>query len=68
MVSLIRHLLLLVIHILFYKKLRIGASTGSFLKLSDFEYSEFLRSSMKVLYQSSCPLPGPPKNISNKVF
>ena len=33
---------------LFYKKLRIWASTESFLKLSDFEYSEFLTGFLKV--------------------
>ena len=33
---------------MFYKKLRIWASTESFLKLSDFEYSEFLTSFLKV--------------------
>ena len=35
-----------------YKKLRIWASTDSFLKLSDFEYSEFLTSFLKVPSES----------------
>ena len=30
------------VHVFFHKKLGIWASTGSLLKLSDFEYSEFL--------------------------
>ena len=34
---------------IFYKKLRIWASTESFLKLSDFEYLRFLMSFLKVL-------------------
>ena len=42
-----------------YKKLRNWASTESFLKSSDFEYSDFLPSSFKVSQQSSCSLPVP---------
>ena len=43
----------------FYKKLRIWASTQSFLKLSDFEYSEFLTNFLQVPLQSSCSLTAP---------
>ena len=36
------------LHEFFYKKPRIWAGTESFFKLSDFEYSEFLTSFLKV--------------------
>ena len=36
------------IHVFFGKKLKSWAITESFLKLSDFEYSEFLTSFLKV--------------------
>ena len=36
------------LHIFFFKKLRNWHSTDSFLKLSDFEYSEFLTTFLKV--------------------
>ena len=38
---------LLQIHLFFYKKLRIWASTKSYLNLSDFSYSDFLTSFLK---------------------
>ena len=36
------------LYVFFYKKLRICAKTESFIKLSDFEYLEFLTSFLKV--------------------
>ena len=32
------------LHVVFYKKVKIWGSTESFLKLSDFDYSQFLTS------------------------
>ena len=46
-------------HVFLITKLRIWASTESFLKLSDFEFSKFLTSFLKVSQQSSCSLPVP---------
>ena len=42
-----------------YKKLRIGASAESFLKFSDFDYSGFVASFLKVSKESFCSLPVP---------
>ena len=36
------------VEVIFHKKLRIWASTRGFLKLSDFQHSEFLTSFLKV--------------------
>ena len=57
-----------ILNLFFYKKLRIWASTGSSLKLLDFEYSEFLTSFLKVPDQSSCPLTWYIKNFSKRGF
>ena len=41
------------LHEFFRKKLRIGASSKCFLKLSDFEHSQFLTSFLKVFMTAS---------------
>ena len=47
------------IHVCFYKKPRISVSTESFLKLSNFQYSQFLTSVITFSQQSSGSLPVP---------
>ena len=55
----ISYILILISVTIFYKKLRIWASTESFLKLSDFEYKvslQFLKGSKTIFKFTNCAL------------
>ena len=60
------------IHVFFLKKLRLLASTESFLKLSKFEYSrvsyEFLTGSITIFKVTACNLVNVPKHGVFKSF